>query len=44
MDRRARWRAAKLAEKLRPREIEWPDDWPIEWIPTDDDGNTRLDP
>lgn len=33
---RARWRAAKLAEKTRPIEIEWPDDWPIEWIPNDD--------
>lgn len=34
---RARWRAAKLAEKTRPIEIEWPDDWPIEWIPNDEE-------
>ena len=33
---RARWRAAKLTEKMRPGEIEWPSDWPIEWIPSDE--------
>lgn len=36
---RARWRAAKLAAKTNPPEIEWPDDWPAEWIPGDDDAS-----
>lgn len=36
---RARWRAAKLAEKNRSIEVEWPDDWPMEWIPTQDASN-----
>lgn len=30
---RARWRAANIAAKTNPPEIEWPDDWPVEWIP-----------
>jgi hypothetical protein len=32
---RAAGRARRLAVKTRPKEIEWPTDWPIEWIPTD---------
>jgi hypothetical protein len=31
----AQWRAAKLAARTNPPEIEWPDDWPAEWIPSD---------
>lgn len=31
---RARRAAEKLAASTRPLEIEWPDDWPAEWIPT----------
>lgn len=34
---RARWRAARLAAKTKPPEIEWTDDWPAEWIPSDED-------
>lgn len=34
---RARWRAAELAAKTKPREIEWLDDWPAEWIPNEND-------
>jgi len=34
---RAQWRAAKLAAKTNPPEIEWLDDWPAEWIPGDED-------
>jgi hypothetical protein len=34
---RARRRAEKLAAKTRPVEIEWPDDWPVEWILTEPD-------
>lgn len=38
---RARWRAAKLAAKTNPPEIDWPDDcpveWETEWIPNDQD-------
>jgi hypothetical protein len=33
---RAAQRARRLAAKTRPIEIEWPADWPVEWIPTDD--------
>jgi hypothetical protein len=33
---RARRPAAKLAERTRPTEIEWPDDWPPEWIAGDE--------
>jgi hypothetical protein len=31
---RARRAAEKLVASRRPREIEWPADWPVEWIPT----------
>jgi hypothetical protein len=34
---RARWRAAKLAAKANPPEFEWPDDWPVEWIPIENE-------
>jgi hypothetical protein len=34
---RARLAAEKLAASMRPRESEWPDDWPIEWIPVEGD-------
>lgn len=40
---RARRRAEKLAAKTRPVEIEWPYDWPVEWIPTEDDADAVLD-
>lgn len=40
---RARRRAEKLAAKIRPVEIEWPDDWPVEWIPTEAEADTVLD-
>ena len=40
---RARRRAEKLAAKARPVEIEWPDDWPVEWIPREADGDAMLD-
>jgi hypothetical protein len=33
---RARWRAAKT----NPPEIEWPDDWPVEWIPNGEENVT----
>ncbi len=36
---RAKRAAEKLAAKTRPIEIEWPDDWPVEWIPTDDESS-----
>ena len=36
---RTRLRAANLAKKSRAAAIEWPDDWPAEWILGDDDGN-----
>lgn len=36
---RARWRAAKLAAKTNPPAIEWSDDWPSEWIPSDEDAS-----
>jgi len=29
-------RLAKRAEKMRPVEVEWPADWPVEWIPSDE--------
>lgn len=40
---RARRRAEKLAAKTRPVEIEWPDDWPLEWIPSDLEADATLD-
>jgi hypothetical protein len=40
---RARRRAEKLAAKTRPVEIEWPDDWPVEWIPTEEDADAVFD-
>jgi hypothetical protein len=40
---RARRRAEKLATKTRPVEVEWPDDWPVEWIPSEADGDAVLD-
>lgn len=39
----ARRRAEKLAAKTRPVEIEWPDDWPVEWIPTEAEVDAVLD-
>jgi len=33
---RAARRAHRIAAKARPVELEWPADWPVEWIPTDD--------
>jgi len=33
----------KLAAKIRHVEIDWPDDWPVEWIPTDADADAVLD-
>ena len=36
---RTRLRAANLAKKSRAAAIEWPDDWPAEWILGDDDGS-----
>jgi hypothetical protein len=41
--RRARRRAEALAAKTPPVETEWPDDWPVEWIPTEADADTVLD-
>lgn len=32
---RARWRAAKLAERTKPPTSERSADWPVEWIPED---------
>jgi hypothetical protein len=40
---RARQRAEELAAKTRPVEIEWPDDWPVEWIPTEAEADAVLD-
>jgi hypothetical protein len=40
---RARRRAVKLAAKSQPVEIAWPDDWPVEWIPTDAEADPMLD-
>ena len=40
---RARRRAEKLAAKTRPIKIEWPDDWPVEWIPNEVEADTVLD-
>jgi hypothetical protein len=34
---RARWRAVKLAAKTKSSAIEWHDDWPTAWIPSDED-------
>lgn len=39
----ARRRAEKLAAKTQPAEIEWPDDWPVEWIPTEGEADAMLD-
>lgn len=39
---RAKRRAEKLAAKTRPVEVEWPDDWPVEWIPSEADGDAML--
>jgi hypothetical protein len=39
---RARWRAAKFAAKARPIEVAWPADWPIEWIPVDEDCESAV--
>ena len=40
---RARRRAEKLAAKTRPVEIEWPDDWPVEWIPSESEADVAFD-
>ena len=40
---RARRRAEKLAAKTRPVEIEWADDWPVEWIPIEFEVDAALD-
>jgi len=40
---RARRRAEELAAKTRPVQIEWPDDWPVEWIPTEAELDAVLD-
>jgi hypothetical protein len=40
---RERRRAEKLAAKTRPVEIEWPDDWPAEWIPSELEADAALD-
>jgi hypothetical protein len=39
---RGKRRAEKLATKTRPVGVEWPDDWPVEWIPSEADGDAML--
>lgn len=34
---RTKLRAEKLAAKTRPTGVEWTADWPIEWIPADEE-------
>ena len=40
---RARRRAEKLAAKTQPVDIEWPQNWPVEWIPTDAEADVVFD-
>lgn len=39
---RARQRAAMAAARATPPEIKWPEDWPIEWIPSDEGAEDEI--